>query len=412
MNLLAVAASLQLDEPYIYETIPPAILHGLMTMLPLAQHFPENHYIVIETSQGVCSIVVWAYLLLGLRVLVRLHSDSSESSCTEFRFPPHQQQPEQMLLDVVVNPNPYKKFWGSQEPTVVLLSTSTREELIKLKADQDDQPIDSSITRPARGIANYFLDKATPQRTGRERIMQEMRLISCWMALCVAHILVMKPPDGQAEILYEAKRIASDSDSDDDAEDSGLSPYHISVTRIIDASRLLFDTNDRKSPLNIIEQYASSYKGRKLLEVEEPPQCIIAIFEKWDRDSKTQVNQRIWPQLRYTALKLSILILAFAHVTDIDQCCDLPLYELDNLLGRSSLFEEVKKWNGTRHITVKVDVWLEILSLMIIGHVGDDIAFRFDLQKTCLVSNQGWSLYINTFGDSDPADRGRFALTP
>ena len=51
---------------------PPAVVfQGLMSMCPIVQNLPADRVIYIRYCTGVCTVVVWAHLLLDLTVLVR-----------------------------------------------------------------------------------------------------------------------------------------------------------------------------------------------------------------------------------------------------------------------------------------------------------------------------------------------------
>ena len=97
-------------------------------------------------------------------------------------------------------------------------------------------------------------------------------------------------------------------------------------------------------------------------------------------------------------MQLSILLLAFAHVSDLDACHDLPLCEIAGLLAKSALSMSVSAWDGKAPICIKEDVWFEIIGLLMVGHAQDNV----QLEETCLLSSRGWSVFVSTFGDSDP----------
>ncbi|KAI4150013.1 MAG: hypothetical protein LQ340_004316 [Diploschistes diacapsis] len=49
-------------------TIPEYILEGLVDALPAVQHWPEEHFIAIQSTRGLSTVIIWAHDLLGLTV--------------------------------------------------------------------------------------------------------------------------------------------------------------------------------------------------------------------------------------------------------------------------------------------------------------------------------------------------------
>jgi hypothetical protein len=311
-QLIAISAMLDMEETDIFETIPPAIFKGLMSMLPLAQRFPEDRYIVVETPRGICSIVAWAFLLLGIPILVRIHKAGEYE---ETRFPPDNTIAERILVDVRTHieeryPNEEPIL---REPTISLLSTSTREELFRLKADPDEDIIDSTFKRPARGLAEKILEKELPQRPGRDRVINEIGAITCSFALLIAKKLSHAMPDvamGPDETEYFIEEFEEEgTNSDAPGEQTRRSdniprppPYHTSQESIFESGCLLFNITGSKFPRKTISDYTSLYQGRDLYGIEQPPSCLKQIFSDWG------LKENIWSRLRHAALQLSVLV--------------------------------------------------------------------------------------------------------
>jgi hypothetical protein len=114
-------------------------------MLPLVQHFPEDRHIYLETDNGVCSIVTWVHHILGLSVLVRLHSNGT---FVEYRFG----SSEVIIIDVRSDELPLSPSSGqilTTDSSITLLSSSDKETLFKMVADPDENKIDAAFKRPA-----------------------------------------------------------------------------------------------------------------------------------------------------------------------------------------------------------------------------------------------------------------------
>ena len=59
-------------------SIPHAILSTLIDALPAVQRFPEDHMLVIQSQQGVATIVLWAHHVLGLTVRVEFGAEHKD----------------------------------------------------------------------------------------------------------------------------------------------------------------------------------------------------------------------------------------------------------------------------------------------------------------------------------------------
>lgn len=126
----------------------------------------------------------------------------------------------------------------------------------------------------------------------------------------------------------------------------------------------------------------------------DPPGQIAEIL---DITSNSLQNRKPWSKLLSTARYLGIVILAFANVRDLELASGLPLCTSIELLRKHVLAQELLEWNGKHSLCIPEDTWFQAIGLLIAGHKMD-----IDFDSTCLISDRGWSLYLSTFGDSDP----------
>ncbi|KAE8451814.1 hypothetical protein EG329_002654 [Mollisiaceae sp. DMI_Dod_QoI] len=396
-QLLAVAAKLEFVEWKIYETIPEAILHGLISMLPLVQHFPEDRYIVIKSSRGACSIIVWASLLLGLNVLVRVYLNDEVK---EVRFG---SLPEQVLIEIS---SKYRDLAQAnmKSPEITLLSSSTMEELFKLKSNEDEDMLSATHKRPARGFAKRVIEAAVSDPEWSGRIGHEMKLVSIGFALCIAKKLCI-PIETQQNAEFRVDKFVQGSapshfrasvPSTPEQYTPPL-PYSIQNRHILGAARILF--NDETLQLRTGEEYASLYSGRSPWRINSPPTSVRLILKEMNFEEEDGLEDIFWIPLRHKALATSLLVLAFAHIADMDSAADLPMCEIVELLQQSELYKALRSWDGETQIPIHESVWLQIMALFMTGQ--SEIVK--DLKGTCLLSNYGWSLFVNTFGASDPS---------
>lgn len=406
------------SHDYIDETMPTVVLQGLVSMLPLVQRFPEEHLISVESQTGVCALVVWAHVVLGLSVRVRLYSSDNVPSETLFGS-----EPEQVIVDTRgYLPRPLDNYRQPLEPSVTLLSASTQEQLFRLKAETDAETIDATFKGPAKGFIKRLFEKSVRGLQRSEVAARELELICCAFALCMAEWLVIAPPGTKDDImtldgddwLKNAAEYGSldaaegfcaradDTHHADDDEDQLVdvepTPYDVPEERILEAASMLTDTKklDRKT----IAEYAAKYSRTPLALIPEPPATIAACLQTGWGKKRNALD--VWPEMCLAARSLAVVILAFAHVSDLGAAAGLPLCERPSLLAPANLCMTASAWNGKSCISLREDVWFEIIALLMTGHLGT----KLDIQTTSLLSNRGWSIFVSTFGDADPMYTG------
>lgn len=395
-QLLAVAAALDVDESTTHESFPRVVLHGLMSMTPIAQHFPEDRYIVIETMAGVCGIVAWCYVMMGLRVLIRF---SGNGTGREVRFPPDDSIAEQVFVEVHLPAQDSRlaQEHAQHEASITLLSVSPKEELFKLKTDPDSDNISSTFKGPVKGLARRIFEKITPKRTGRKKILDEMKFIVASFALRIAKNLRREPYGGNR----------SQDQLDDEVYDSNLHDYgpldvealrdNIEPGVLLGTCQLLFSASDESFPHKKVEEYVALHEGLDFPDLKrQPPTSLEPILREW----KNHERETIWKELVDALTLLVVVILAFTHVTNLESCRDFLLSESLSVLSKSALCCNLFIWDGTDRVNAKPADWMEIIGLLMVGHRE---AADLDLGDTCLLSDKGWSIYTNTFGDSDPS---------
>jgi hypothetical protein len=67
------------------------------------------------------------------------------------------------------------------------------------------------------------------------------------------------------------------------------------------------------------------------------------------------------------------------------------------------LFSNIKAWKGKSAISIAASAWFEVIVMML----GERLAAT-SLSEVCLVSNRGWSVFVNTFGEADPYFTGKY----
>lgn len=65
------------------------------------------------------------------------------------------------------------------------------------------------------------------------------------------------------------------------------------------------------------------------------------------------------------------------------------------------LAQQLEEWNGIDSLRVTDDAWLQAIAVPLMGH--RTLVWKQPWKKVCLFSERGWSAWISTFGNIDPA---------
>lgn len=72
-------------------------------------------------------------------------------------------------------------------------------------------------------------------------------------------------------------------------------------------------------------EYESLFSRRNFTNINTPPSSIGSILAEYAFETHAPAINPFWPDIRKSAMALCALVLAFAHVTDLSTCNDLPL---------------------------------------------------------------------------------------
>jgi len=422
--LLSIATRLGLQRHRSAEAIPPVVLRSVIGMFPIVKHIPEGRLVHIKCGYGVCILVAWAHTLLGLSVLVRYYRG------TEF---------VEKLLGKG-RPQVIIEDYGSDDtmrhaaPSIVLFQTSDREKLFEFKPDLDDRSVEGDLKRPLQGYGSFILQWNAESTRDHENLFKKFKNLAVTMAILISKDLRyvsranLQPsvfldtdsdseisiPDGDPGDLRSMEDIEEDGDlenqsatasytGDDDEKDGEPWSERAKVDegRIFASARCLFGEDFRRSHIfQNVAKYARSTYNYNL----RPRDAILAqIMLDFDNDKKQTAAffEKYVPILRY----LSIIILAGAHIKDLELARNLPISCNLTRLSAHPLADQLLDWNiphsmagVTQDLQLSEDAWLHAFALLMVGSESD-----FDDKSTVLVSSRGWSVYLNSISDVDPS---------
>ena len=392
--LLTTARALNIDEDAALSTIPPIVVQGAVTLFCLLQKLPEDRMVVIYTSvsAGACSLIVWAHQVLGLTVVVKQSGRSNEVYEETFG-----DGPSQVVIDLR---DQYVTLNGAvleaKLPSIVYLSVSEKEDevLVTLRPEPDDVEIDAVYTQIAEGYGTKILEYECRNLDSKTALVGELTMLSVAFAAIISQQLYPKPrsafaADGSLH-LWANGNVSSD---DNFNEDSNCT---VSKSDVIGAAQFLFC--ETKLNMKSVTSHLTMYKGNPLNKELPIPQAISLILESVLPDKPPDYLEKIWYFMLEKVRYLAVVILTFAFVRDLGSCKQLPLTHAIEVLSRHHLILRMNQWNGTSPIWIPEDTWFLVLAELLLGHKAS-----IEPQKTCLVSQRGWSIFLSTFGDADPS---------
>ncbi|KAL2043941.1 hypothetical protein N7G274_003461 [Stereocaulon virgatum] len=358
-------------------------------MFPLVQNFPENYLIHISTDSGECILPVWAHSILGLTVLIL-----GEGHRPDLKLG---QGDPQIVVDISVA-NAY-----IYPASITLLDSSKEphEELITISPDLDESIIDGTWKIPAKGYGKsilefvcdkYGFDLLGGNSEASRAIVDEMALVASANAQMIAKSLVRNKPVGMvstpAQPAFTIKCVTEQR-------------------QILRAAKFLFERPELE------DEEISVYQTSTPLHQNTPlPSSVAGALQVARRTNQEWNANFFWKPIVKAVQALSLLLLAFAHVRNLDECGALPLCGSYTLLQQHGLITPFAPTSGPdvhAEINVENASWFNVIVLLLFGHIVD-----VNHYTTCLISDRGWSIYMNTFRTPDPAfiDPGFFRIQP
>ena len=385
--LLGFASMFGWSQVLAQDPLPPVILRGALDMFPLVQHFPENYLVHVITEKGLDILLVWAHRILGLNVLV--NGKGHQPGLRVGNGDP------QVVVDHGVEAT------HLSEASIILLDSSKEphEQLITIKSDPDESAIDGAWKIMARGYGRTVLETFCDRESGpyltaemSSAIVEEMAPVTGANAHFIGKNLIKKRQVANSHKIPNIR-------------------CAVEPRQILKATRLLFNRP------KLGEQELSTYQARRYLSSKTLPPSSVAGALEIARDRKhgldgEQWATSFWQDIAKVIQRLSLVVLAFAHVRNLDECDRLPLCgstellnPLENILDRFTF--NIADSEKMLEIDISDDTWFHAIALLLIGHMS-----KIERSGTCLLSERGWSIYMNTFRVPDPGyvDPGFFRI--
>lgn len=158
-----------------------------------------------------------------------------------------------------------------------------------MSPEPDAENIDATFKGPARGYGRKIFDQIVALEEGREKLINEMCLITTAFAICISrHLSIAIAPNSIKRYTNDGATfsdadVASEITRDALLQDNATHnlEYAVSEKGIYRAAELLF--YDHKLDKKVINDYVMKYAGRAFYSLKKPPQSISAVIEDWSR---------------------------------------------------------------------------------------------------------------------------------
>lgn len=378
------------DEP-----IDAVIIQGIISMSPLVQQLPEDRSIHMRVDKGLCSIVVWTHRLLGMTVEVRQPSIRNRTS-SGIQFG-------------TGNPTVIIEYGRggtysirsdqstSPIPSIALMNTVDDERLFTLEAEEDGKTIAGTYSSPASGYAVSVLSDVLPWGSGSAQVAISIAHAVCALALRMRQCLLVET--------YDDYGTGTDNESRYRGPPSARRPVAFKELAILAATRLLWGNSIPLDAAIVQRMYRS--QGVETFTTDNMlPEDVFSQIQQWRLSGVVSDARTLYYTLNKTALYLTVTVCAFSSVTNIEDISALPLCRSIEVLDDSDLASRLSAWNGRDAIGTHCENFLLDIACLVRGHTVRDAS-----ADHALICENGWSVFLTTFMNSDPGSIGQYSPT-
>ena len=326
--------------------IPQVVLRTLLDALPAVQRFPESHTLLIRTTEGVATLIVWAHHVLGLTVEAR-----SDGHVLKFG-----QGPPAVQID-------RGSFNERIKNSEVVLLNETEDVIFQATVDAlNDPELEPAAHHTLEGYGSIAVQSAFEERVSIRGLATRI-IQSCLL------------------IVEEGAQKQVESNSDITG-----GTIIASQQRILTIGRMMFPAYDIS-----------------LENVEGLPDRICLASADWSTDEVRAIvltlnytpdsYHMVLKYLRPVVKKICHIILALSTVRNIQDCREVPLSTM-------TLPKETYQVVGL----LNVEQAFETLAYLFMGYskYSESADHKGEIKRAVVISHRGWSLCISSIGAPDP----------
>lgn len=367
-----------------WKSLTPTLLLAAMDYLYVLQSLPDDRIMQTQNCNGTMPLVIWAHYVLGLTVMVQGTPDGNIMFGEGAR-------PNVIINWVTPKENDDD---DSDDPDSVFLLDGSLEVVLHPYTSGNMGILTSQERIPLEGYGTTFLRREFNRWTfvpNDAQLYSDCAQFSCVLALCMSQCITRS-------FLPTAIPASVDFDT-------------IPMWRVTGATELLFSGIEVDS--STIYNWTTKNAGGDLRSWGKNLPVSIKTHIEAQIDGKSSFLRTFGTFevqsdgetafICTFGIPCAILILIFAHVSDLKACTGLPLvYGFHTLSFRDRFTKNLMNWNGKSKIFVDEDEWFNQICKLLVG-----IRFLDDVAKhdnTFLLSEYGWSIFFTVVGESDPSD--------
>jgi hypothetical protein len=340
-----------------YISLAPSTLLASMDYLCIAQRWDERR-MEISGPKGFLTMVVWAHYILDLSVVVK----GVPGGDVVFA------RPDSRSRQVTI-------MWGFEgsDPEVCLLDSNNTIVLRTTSGDIELRELDACERLPLFGYGSVLLrrefDTSEESPVVEESVQQVVS-----MALIIATKLIRFKGPSHTISQFDGRQ----------------------TWRIFDAASIMFSGLPVKR--NSIDSYLKYVRAEvgempALLGLPMPP-ALRGFLEK-----SNPGGNNILP-VQFRLMRLSVLLVVLASVSNIKDCAELPILSDFSCLEGVGFTGAVQRNKGP--ITCGPSDLFFMFCQMLVGlhFITEEVSKDY---QSFMVSDFGWTVYLPSFGDHDPA---------
>jgi hypothetical protein len=313
-----------------WKCLSSTCLLAAMDYLFIIQSLPDDRIVQTQTADGLMPFVIWAHFILGLTVTIQGSPDGNITFGGATR--PN--------LIISWTPQTYEPHANS-----IFLLDGNMEVILETQPALTATKIDAQERIPLQGYGTTHL-----RRDFNRNVLiadDDLAYSDCaQLATTIATLMSL--------VLYRP--------IDTTMSVSMLHSQSFDSTerwRIFAAAAVLFSgISIDKSTIN---NWVEKYQGLSMKEVSNKlPTALRKFFENRYEETSFAMRNIVIPS--------SILILIFAHVSNVEACITMPLvYGHDTIEFRDRFIRDLYKWDGKTTIPIAEDDWFNQICKLLIG---------------------------------------------
>lgn len=375
-----------------YIRMTDTLLLGAMDYLYLVQNLPDHRKILISNQIGCITLVVWAHYVLGLTVLItrgkvpikQLIFGTSEEPQVILQWQEcggchHVDDRFRSYADMCSLPSPEIRLLN--EDRSVILRTIPSSDFGHIAQFCNDR-------HPLLGYGSATLHRMfnariiTPEN---DPIYEDTATLTAALAIHVSTRLDRK----------------FDSQFREECRLENLPPHpiQIEVWRVLASAKVIF-SGIKHNPRGIAA-YVEFLADSKFDEENVPPNFMKYLKAATQRDASIPHVEDFVEQVKY----LTRVVLLFACVADVESCATMPVILHCAFVEMRSAVQSICWGPNTRPAVASESIFRGIAQLLRDDitdldplHQDENLEFIF------LLSYFGWSVFLDTIGDKDPAE--------